>query len=67
MVAFLVPLIIYVPDPIEEISTNSAERRELEIPVAVAMAANNYALLVIAAVTRETVLSDVAKTSGETE
>lgn len=63
----MVPLIVYVPDPIEEISTNSADIRELEIPVAVAMAANNYALLAIAAVTRATVLSDVAKTSGETE
>ena len=48
MAAFLVALIVYTPDPIEEISTNSAVKRDEEIPVALAMAANNYALLVTA-------------------
>lgn len=65
--AFLVPLIETGVEPIEVVSTNSAAKRLAEIPVAAEIAYNNEALLVMELVTRVTVLSDLAKTSGEQE
>lgn len=63
----MVPLMVTGVVPIEVVSTNSAAKRVVEIPVAVEMAYNNETLLAMALVISVTVLSLLAKTSGEQE